>query len=72
MNRRRLLVAMTAAVLGSTIAGCSSSNPNEQGFETQGHVDPNIPANAEDYEKKFSKEPAPGRGKKGRPEPSEI
>jgi hypothetical protein len=71
MNRRRSLVAMAAAALGATAVGCSGSNPNEQGFETQGFIDPDVPVDAEEYEKKFTKEPGP-RKKGKRPAPTEI
>lgn len=71
MSRRRFLAVLTGAVLGGAFLGCSGSNPNERGFETEGVIDPNIPVDAEEYEKKFQKQPAP-RGKGGRLAPSDI
>lgn len=64
MNRRRSLVAMAAAVLGATAVGCSASNPNEQGFETQGYINPEVPTDAAEYEKKYAKEPSSKKGKR--------
>jgi len=71
MSRRRFLIATFVTALGATIAGCSASNPNEKGFETEGRIDPNIPVDAEEYEKKFQKQPAP-RTKGGKSVPTEI
>jgi len=71
MNRRRFLVATITTALGATVAGCSASNPNEKGFETEGCIDPNIPVDAEEYEKKFQKQPVP-RKKGAKPVPTEI
>ncbi len=72
MDRRRFLAATAGAVLGAAAVGCSPSNPNEKGFETEGYIDPNIPVDAEEYEKKFSKEPPVGGKKKGKGVPNEI
>ena len=53
MNRRGLMVTLAAAAAGQAVVGLvgCSGNPNEKGFETQGHADPNIPTSAEEYEK---------------------
>lgn len=71
MSRRRFLGVLGGVALGGALAGCSGSNPNERGFETEGVIDPNIPVDAEEYEKKFQK-PTPSKSKGGRPVPTEI
>ena len=70
MNRRWCLRAF-AVIATTSVVGCSQTNSNEANFPKDGHVDPNIPADAEEYEKKFGQKATPaGKGK--RREPTEI